>query len=90
MTLSPKEKAKELVYSYLTASFGTIEEYVPVPYVFAKQCALIAIENEYNSNRELLFNLRASKVIESEKVYLIRVQGLIDEEQEVKNEIVLL
>jgi hypothetical protein len=44
MTLSPKEKAKELVHSYLTASFGIIEEYVPVPYVLAKQCALIAVD----------------------------------------------
>jgi hypothetical protein len=48
MTLSPKEKAKELVHTYLTASFGTIEEYVPVPYVFAKQCALISVDEILN------------------------------------------
>jgi hypothetical protein len=49
MTPSPKDKAKELVHSFLIASFGTIEEYVPVPYVFAKQCAIIACQEIINS-----------------------------------------
>jgi hypothetical protein len=38
------EKAKELVNKYLKASFGAIEEYIPVPLSFAKQCALIAVD----------------------------------------------
>lgn len=42
--LTPKEKAKELVYLFLTASHGTMEEYVPIPNIFAKQCALIAVD----------------------------------------------
>lgn len=41
--MEAKDKARELVHSFLTASFGSMEEYVPVPYVFAKQCALIAV-----------------------------------------------
>ena len=42
--MTPKEKALELVRKFLTASHGTMEEYVPVPYIFAKQCALIAVD----------------------------------------------
>ena len=38
------EKAKELVDKYLTASFGVMEEYIPVPIMLAKQCALIAVD----------------------------------------------
>lgn len=53
----------------------------------AKKIAIIAIEKEYHSNRELLFNLRSCGVIESEKVYLSRLQNLIDEEKKVKKEI---
>ena len=50
----------------------------------AKQCALICVENEYHSLREMLFSLRSSKVIESEKVYLSRLEKLIELEKEVK------
>lgn len=53
----------------------------------AKQCALLAIEREYNSLREQLFNLRSCGVIESEKTYLFRIQELIDEEKQIKQEI---
>jgi len=52
-----------------------------------KKFALISVENEYKSLRELLFNLRSCGVIENEKVYLKRLQDLIDEEAEVKNQI---
>jgi hypothetical protein len=41
--MTPKEKAEQLADSFLTASFGKMQEYVPVPYEFAKQCALIAV-----------------------------------------------
>jgi hypothetical protein len=47
--MTPKEKAEKLVDNYLTASFGVMEEYIPVPMVLAKQCALIAV-NEILSN----------------------------------------
>jgi len=53
----------------------------------AKQCAMIAVENEYYSLREQLFNLRSSSVIESEKVYLTRLDTLNLEEKQVKTEI---
>ena len=52
-----------------------------------KKFALISVENEYKSLRELLFNLRSCGVIEKEKAYLKRLQDLIDEEAEVKNQI---
>jgi hypothetical protein len=93
--MDAKEKAKELVEKYKELQITILGCGDGNPciikntmiYNSAKQCALIACENEYKSNRELLFSLRSSKVIESEKVYLIRLQGLINEEQEVKNEI---
>jgi len=52
-----------------------------------KHISLVSIEKEYKSNRELLFNLRSCGVIENEKVYLSRLQDLIDEEIVIKNEI---
>ena len=47
--MTPKEKAEKLTDSFLTASFGVMEEYVPVPYEFAKQCALIAVDEILNA-----------------------------------------
>lgn len=58
----------------------TIEDEITL----AKNIAIMVIEKEYHSNRELLFNLRSCGVIESEKVYLARLQNLIDEEKKVK------
>jgi len=52
-----------------------------------KQCALICVENEYYSLREQLINLRSCGLIQNDKVYLHRLQELIDEEQQVKTEI---
>jgi len=88
MSEEAKNKAIELV-----------EKYIPITREFShetgwqddketsKECALISVENEYKSLRELLFNLRSCSVIENEKVYLKRLQDLIDEEAEVKNQI---
>jgi hypothetical protein len=77
--MTPKEKAKELVEKFnLPSGLMSIER---------KQCALIAVENEYHSLREQIFNLRSVGVIESEKVYLFRIDALLIEEQEVKKEI---
>jgi len=39
--MTPKEKAKSLV--------GKMERSKEMPYQYAKQCALIAVENEYNA-----------------------------------------
>lgn len=83
--MTPKEKAEELVWT-----FGKCVNDLNMTYEQAKQCALIAVENEYHSLREMLFNLRSCHVIESENVYLNRLQELIDEEKQVKNEIELL
>lgn len=50
---TPQEiKAEELVDRFLTASFGTMEEYIPVPYKFAIQCAKIAVEELIESYKE--------------------------------------
>lgn len=89
--MTPKEKAKELVDRFssgypIICKMNSRNMYKSE----AKQCALIAVENEYNSLREMLFNLKSCQVIESEKVYLFRLQKLINEEQEVKQEIELL
>lgn len=89
--MTPKEYASSLV-EYFWADVEEFKQYETIKMTkeMAKQCALIAVENEYNSLREMLFNLRSCQVIESEKVYLFRLQKLINEEQEVKQEIELL
>lgn len=78
--MTAKEKAEELVDKY-------DETLIYLPRFVAKQCALIAVENEYHSLREQLFNLKSCSVDIPEKVYLFRIQALINEEQEVKIEI---
>ena len=75
--MDAKQKAEDLFITML--SYVSRNE--------AKQCALIAVENEYNALREQLFNLRSCKVIENEKVYLTRLQQLIDEDNQVKQEL---
>lgn len=80
-----EEKAKELIDKFITMF---PENYDKNGKSFFRdkhiECALICVENEYKALREQLFNLRACRVIEDEKVYLHRVQQLIDEEKEVK------
>ena len=82
--MTSKEKAVELVKKHkelvLIGAYGDSLE-------SAKQHAIISVENEYLYVRELLINLRSCKVIESEKVYLHRLDELVKEEQEVKKEI---
>jgi hypothetical protein len=93
--LTPKDKAKELVDEIYNTNHCGIKHFpnerycdcIAMNYFQAKQCALIAVSNEYHSLRELLFNLRSCKVIESEKVYLHRLNQYIEEEKEVKQEI---
>jgi len=82
--MTPKEKAKQLVEKYIDLQDENLKE---CDYRFSKQCALIAIENEYYSLKEQLFNLRSCGIIESENVYLFRLQELINKENEVKKEI---
>jgi hypothetical protein len=78
--MEAKEKAKELVDKYWN--------HIPVNFFEeAKQCALIAVENEYYSLREMLIHFQGTKVINNENFYLKFLQKLIDEEQEVKQEI---
>jgi len=84
--MTPKEKAGQLVYGMYHVDVVNLSEY-GMEWNMAKQCALIAIENEYYSLKEQLFNLRSCGIIESEKVYLFRLQELINEEKEVKQEI---
>ena len=96
--MTPREKAEELFWKYTKVSnFSAILDFDGNTHIDlefgiskVKECALIAVENEYNSLRELLFNLRSCKVIESDLVYLKRIDALIQEEQEVKNDIIYL
>ena len=84
------EKAEDLVNKYSTVTlFGSSNRAIKIALtkITTKQCALIAVENEYNSLREQLFNLRACGVIENEKTYLERMQPLLEEENKVKQEI---
>jgi len=52
-----------------------------------KEISIILVKHEYKSNRELLFNLKSSGFTISDKVYLSRLQGLIDEENALIEEI---
>jgi len=81
--MTPKEKAIELVEKFCLTD--VIDQTLLIEN--AKRCALISVENEYYSLREQLFNLRSCGIIESEKVYLFRLQELIYEEKEVKQDI---
>jgi hypothetical protein len=51
--MTAKEKSDQLLIKFLTASFGTMEEYVPVPREFAKQCAIIAVDEIIASSPSL-------------------------------------
>lgn len=85
--ISAKEKAKELIDKYLSIDDELDLFLNKTRQQASKECAIIAVENEYYSLRELLFNLKSVRLIENDKVYLIRLQQLIDEEKEVKKEI---
>ena len=41
----------------------------------------VIVKDRYFHLREIVFELRACRVIESEKVYLAKIQGLIDQEK---------
>jgi hypothetical protein len=76
--MTAKEKARELVDDY---------QFILTDKTFAKDCALIAVTNEYNSLREQLFNLRVCGMIDIEKVYIHRMDELFQVENELKYEI---
>ena len=40
----PKEKAEELIETYLNMNDGLIQEFIPIPIEGARQCALIAVD----------------------------------------------
>lgn len=76
--MEAKEKANELIEKYISVNGNSF---------FAKDCACIAVENEYNSLREQLYELRVNKVIENGKVYLALLDKTHKYEAEVKAEI---
>jgi len=93
--MNPNKKAEELiekftkhVNGYVGSSMLSNTEYPETILENAKQCALICVENEYHEKREMLFNLRSCGVIENPNTYLVRLQELIDEEQQVKELII--
>ena len=82
--MTQKEKAKELVHLFLTAGHGTIEEYIPIPNLFAKICASIVVDEIIKSNPT---NPITSRYIE---LYSDMIDESIDYWQEVKQEIINL
>ncbi len=88
-----KDKAKELVDRFIPFVESSDGDRYDPAYSFevelknAKQCALVAVENEYKSLREMFFTLRACRIIESDKTYLVWIDELINEEKEIKQEI---
>lgn len=90
--MEAKEKAKELFEKYwcLQWQIHTSTKKFKLQSMSksaAKQCAIIAVKNEYHALREQLFNLRACGVIESAQTYLGRLDILNEEEEQVKTEI---
>jgi hypothetical protein len=89
--MEAKIKAKELFEKFANISSscecGRIDD---IDGVSAKECAIIAVENEYHALRELIFLLRSNSVIENEKTVLHFIDLYIKEETEVKREIELL
>ena len=73
-----KDKAKEIRFSIMCNVSGNKNK---------TEVAILMAKNEYKSNRELLFNLKSCGIIESDKVYLVRLQNLIDEENILIDEI---
>jgi len=84
--MNPNKKAEELIEKFYYAKDQ--DGYHSMNKYRAKQCALICVENEYHEKREMLFNLRSCGVIENTNTYLVRLQELIDEEQQVKELII--
>lgn len=85
--MTPKQlKAKELVDKYQNLLFINVTEYQPDYQHESKQCALIAVENEYKSLKQQLFILRAKGLLsfETEKDFLPHLQDLIEEEKQMK------
>jgi protein-tyrosine-phosphatase len=80
--MTAKEKAEELVNKFDYIIYTDQDHNNQV-----RKCAIIAVENEYYSLREMLFNLKACGVITHDRFYLYKIQKLIDEEQEIIKEI---
>lgn len=80
------QKAEELFKKFYSVEFDDYNDDSFIDTHMAKQCALIAIENEYHEKRELIFLLRTNQAI-NDKVYLHFIQHLIDEEKEIKSEL---
>ena len=43
-TMTPKEKAEELIEKSLNMNDGLIKEFIPIPIEGARQCALVAVD----------------------------------------------
>lgn len=59
--MTPKEKAKELIDKYLKEDFRLIQEYIPIPIIFSKDCALIVVDeiiNELNENNDSTYSIK--------------------------------
>lgn len=89
--MEAKEKAEILVSQFMgLKEFNSEFEssgWAVMNLLMAKECAIISASNEYHQLREQLFNLKSSRVIEFENVYLTRLQSLINEEAAVKQAI---
>ena len=83
--MDAKQKAEELIKQF--SKYAHLDDGASNNDFNSINCDLIAVENEYNALREQLFNIRACGIIIGEKVYLARLQQLIDEEKEVKQEL---
>ena len=80
--MTPKEKAKELVEKFQNVEL--LKDFEGMDFKLAKECAEIAIKNEYLSLGELVTILKPSF---SEKRYLELIDNLIYQQKEIIAEI---
>jgi putative IMPACT (imprinted ancient) family translation regulator len=79
-----KQKAIKLVNKYTNKAYECNEG---TEWDYDKECAIISVKNEYHALRELLFNLKSCGVDITEKVYLFRLDELLNEEIDLIREI---
>jgi len=82
--MTPKQKAAEIIDKFLCIDDdSSLDLFCPecgMSVDAAKQCALIAVKNEYNSLREQLMNLLSFRIIKNEETYLHRLNMLDTQE----------
>jgi len=87
MESKEKEEADLLMMLHETTFYDTVQCKHLIAIEATKLHALVSLVNKYIPLREQLFNLRSCGMIQSDRVYLSRLEELIQREAKVKQEI---